>query len=402
MNPKRALTFIFCTAALDVLALGMMIPVLPKLVLEFQGGDTAVASETIGVFMTVWGLMQFIFSPLLGALSDRYGRRPIILISCLGLGLDYVFMALAPSLGWLFVGRVISGITSATLGTAFAYIADVTPPERRGKAFGLVGGAFGLGFVIGPALGGLLGSVDPRLPFWCSAAACLINAGFGWFVLPESLSPENRMVFAWKRANPLGSLKLLSRHIELWGLATVGFLGNFAHQVLPAVFVLYAGYRYGWGPGMVGLTLAMVGIASAIAQGLLVGRIIAWLGERWTLIGGMSAGCIGMLVYGLAPTGPLFWIGVPIMGLWGLASPASQSLMSRRIGPDEQGQLQGANTSLQSIANIIGPGVFAATFAYFLKDTPSAAWLLAAAFLLAAAIVAWLATRPRPAAGPQR
>ncbi len=400
MTPKRALTFIFCTATLDVLALGMMIPVLPRLILDFQGGDAATASETIGLFMTVWGLMQFIFSPLLGALSDRYGRRPIILISCRGLGLDYVFMALAPSLGWLFVGRVISGITSATLGTTFAYIADVTPPERRGKAFGLVGGAFGLGFVIGPAVGGLLGSVDPRLPFWCSAAACLVNAGFGWFILPESLSLDRRMAFSWKRANPVGSLRLLSRHVELWGLATVGFLGNFAHQVLPAVFVLYAGYRYGWGPGMVGLTLAMVGVASAIAQGLLVGRIIAWLGERRTLIGGMTAGCIGMLVYGLAPTGCLFWIGVPIMGLWGLASPASQSLMSRRVGPDEQGQLQGANTSLQSIANIIGPSIFAGTFAYFLKDTPSAAWLLAAAFLAAAAIVASLTTRPRPGAVP--
>jgi DHA1 family tetracycline resistance protein-like MFS transporter len=198
----------------------------------------------------------------------------------------------------------------------------------------------------------------------------------------------------------VGSLKLLSRHVELWGLAAAGFLGNFAHQVLPAVFVIYTGYRYGWGPGMVGLTLAMVGIASAIAQGLLVGRIIGWLGERWTLIGGMSAGCLGMLIYGLAPTGYLFWIGVPIMGLWGLASPASQSLMSRRVGPSEQGQLQGANTSLQSIANIAGPLVFAGTFAYFLRVTPSAAWLLAAAFLAAAALAGWLATRPRPAAVP--
>ncbi len=401
MNQKRALTFIFCTAALDILALGMMIPVLPRLILDFQGGDAATASKTIGVFMTVWGLMQFLFSPLLGALSDHAGRRPIILISCLGLGLDYVFMALAPSLGWLFVGRVISGITSATLGTCFAYIADVTPPDDRAKAFGLIGGAFGLGFVVGPALGGLMGILDPRLPFWASAAACLVNAGFGWFILPESLPPERRMAFAWKRANPLGSLRLLGRHVELWGLATVGFLGNFAHQVLPSVFVIYAGYRYGWGPGMVGLTLAMVGVASAIAQGLLVGRIIAWLGERWTLIGGMSAGCVGMLIYGLAPTGYLFWIGVPIMGLWGLASPASQSLMSRRVGHDEQGQLQGANSSLMSIANIIGPGVFAWTFAYFLKDTPSAAWLLAAVFLAASAIVAWLATRPRPDDVPQ-
>ena len=398
MNPKRALTFIFCTAALDILALGMMIPVLPRLILDFQGGDAATASETIGVFMTVWGLAQFFCSPLLGSLSDRYGRRPVILISCLGLGLDYAFMALAPSLGWLFVGRVISGITSATLGTAFAYIADVTTPETRAKSFGLIGGAFGLGFVIGPAVGGLLGSLDPRLPFWCSAAACVVNAAFGWFVLPESLPPERRMAFSWRRANPVGSLKLLSRHVELWGLAAAGFLGNFAHQVLPAVFVIYTGYRYGWGPGMVGLTLAMVGIASAIAQGLLVGRIIGWLGERWTLIGGMSAGCLGMLIYGLAPTGYLFWIGVPIMGLWGLASPASQSLMSRRVGPGEQGQLQGANTSLQSIANIAGPLVFAGTFAFFLRVTPSAAWLLAAAFLAAAALAAWLATRPRPGA----
>jgi MFS transporter, DHA1 family, tetracycline resistance protein len=248
MNPKRALAFIFCTAALDILALGMMIPVLPQLILGFQGGDTATASETIGLFMTVWGLMQFIFSPLLGSISDRYGRRPVILISCLGLGLDYIFMALAPSLGWLFVGRVISGITSATLGTAFAYIADVTPPAGRAKAFGLIGGAFGLGFVVGPAVGGLLGSVDPRLPFWCSAGACLVNAGFGWFILPESLAPERRMAFSWRLANPLGSLRLLSGHVELWGLATVNFLGAFAHQVLPAVFVLYAGYRYGWAP----------------------------------------------------------------------------------------------------------------------------------------------------------
>jgi DHA1 family tetracycline resistance protein-like MFS transporter len=399
MNTKRALTFIFCTAALDILALGLIIPVLPPLILQFRGGDTAAASEAIGLFMTVWGLMQFVFSPLLGSLSDRYGRRPVILISCLGMGLDYIFMALAPSLGLLFVGRVVSGITSATLGTAFAYIADVTPPDERAKAFGIIGGAFGLGFVIGPGLGGLLGSSDPRLPFWFAAAACLLNAGFGWFILPESLAPERRMAFSWKRANPLGSLKLLSRHVELWGLATVGFLGNFAHQVLPAVFVLYAGYRYGWGPGMVGLTLALVGVASAIAQGLLVGRIIAWLGERWTLIGGMLAGCLGMLIYGLAPTGMLFWVGVPIMGLWGLASPAAQSLMSRRVGPDEQGQLQGANTSLMSIASIVGPSVFAATFAYFLNDTPSAAWLLAAVFLLVASIVAWLATRARRAAG---
>jgi DHA1 family tetracycline resistance protein-like MFS transporter len=229
MNTCRALTFIFCTVALDVLALGVMIPVLPTIVLGFLGGDTAGAAEMFGVFATVWALMQFLCSPLLGALSDRYGRRPVILISCLGLGLDYIFMALAPSLLLLLVGRVVSGITSATIGTSFAYIADVTKPEERAKAFGLVGMAFGLGFVVGPAIGGLLGSVDPRLPFWVSAAACLANAAFGWFVLPESLPPEKRMTFSWKRANPVGSLKLLASHRQLLGLAAVDFLGNFAH-----------------------------------------------------------------------------------------------------------------------------------------------------------------------------
>ena len=194
------------------------------------------------MFATVWGLMQFLCSPLLGALSDRYGRRPVILISCLGLGLDYIFMAVAPSLTLLFIGRIISGITAATISTAFAYIADVTPEDGRAKAFGVVGLAFGLGFVLGPAIGGLLGGLDPRLPFWVSAAACLINAAFGWFVLPESLPPERRMAFAWKRANPLGALLLLGSHRQLLGMAVVDFIVNVAHQVLPSVFVLYAAY----------------------------------------------------------------------------------------------------------------------------------------------------------------
>jgi DHA1 family tetracycline resistance protein-like MFS transporter len=396
MNARRALAFIFCTVSLDVLALGLMIPVLPKLILGFMDGDTAGAAWAIGVFSTVWGLMQFICSPLLGAMSDRYGRRPVILISCLGLGLDYAFMAIAPSLGLLFVGRVISGITSATIGTAFAYIADVTVPDDRAKAFGTIGVAFGVGFVVGPAIGGLLGSLDPRLPFWCSAGACLLNAGFGWFALPESLPPEGRMGFSWKRANPIGSFKLLTSHIELWGLSAANFLGQFAHQVLPAVFVLYAGYRYGWDEGLVGLTLAFVGVCSAIVQGVLVGPIVARLGERWTLVGGLLAGAVGMAIYGLAPTGPLFWIGVPVMALWGLSGPASQGLMTRLVSPSEQGQLQGAGASLTSVAGLLGPGVFAAIFAYSVGRAPSAPWLLAAAVLVVAAIVALLATRVRP------
>lgn len=400
MNSRRALAFIFCTVMLDVLALGLMIPVLPRIVLGFMGGDTAGAAEMFGAFSTVWALMQFFFSPLLGVVSDRYGRRPVILISCLGLGLDYIFMAVAPSLALLFVGRVISGITSATIGTSFAYIADVTPQNERARAFGLVGMAFGLGFIVGPAIGGLLGSLDPRLPFWAAAVACLINAGFGWFVLPESLPPEKRMAFSWTRANPVGAFRLLATHRELFGLAAVNFLGQVAHQVLPSVFVLYAAYRYGWGETHVGLTLAFVGICSAVVQGAMVGPVVGRLGERATLLLGLLCGALGMAIYGLAPTGIVFLIGVPVMSLGGLSGPAIMGLMSRRVSPSEQGQLQGANTSLSSVAGLIGPGLFAVTFSQLLERLPGAAFDLAALIVLGSFAVAWAVTRSRPRAGP--
>jgi DHA1 family tetracycline resistance protein-like MFS transporter len=342
--------------------------------------------------------MQFLCSPLLGALSDRYGRRPVILISCLGLGLDYIFMALAPSLLLLFVGRVISGITSATIGTSFAYIADVTKPEERAKAFGLVGMAFGLGFVVGPAIGGLLGSVDPRLPFWLSAAACLANAAFGWFVLPESLPPEKRMGFSWKRANPVGSLKLLSSYRQLLGLAAVDFLGNFAHQVLPAVFVLYAGHRYGWDETTVGLTLAFVGVCTATVQGALVGPVVRRLGPRWTLVAGLLAGAAGMSIYGLAESGPWFWAGVPVMAFWGVAGPALQDMMTRGVSGSEQGQLQGATSASRSIAGMIAPGFFAVVFAWTIDLVPGAAFLAGALLAAAAALTAGVTSRTRLAA----
>lgn len=402
MNLTRPLALIFCTVTLDMLSLGLMIPVLPVIVLEFMNGDTAAAAEIFGLFATAWGVMQFVFSPLLGALSDRFGRRPIILISCLGLGLDYVFMALAPSLTLLFIGRVISGITAATISTAFAYIADVTRPDARAKAFGVVGAAFGLGFVVGPAVGGLLGGVDPRLPFWVAAAACLINAGFGWFVLPESLPPDRRMAFAWKRANPIGSLRLLASHRQLFGLAAVDFLGNVAHQVLPSVFVLYAGHRYGWDELTVGLTLAFVGACSAIVQGLLVGPAVGWLGARRALVVGLLIGGLGMAIYGLAPTGPWFWAGVPVMALWGLSGPAIMDMMSRRVSASEQGQLQGAASSSRSIAGLISPILFAGLFAATISVLPGAAFLLAGALLVAAAVLAWLVTLPSPRAGRPR
>lgn len=402
MNTRRALAFIFCTVMLDVLSLGVMIPVLPTIVLGFMDGNTAGAAEVFGVFATAWGLMQVLFSPLLGALSDRFGRRPVILISCLGLGLDYIFMAIAPSLTLLLVGRIISGITAATISTSFAYIADVTTADSRARAFGIVGVAFGVGFILGPAIGGLLGGLDPRLPFWVSATACLINAGFGWFVLPESLPPERRMAFAWKRATPLGSLALLRAHRQLVGLASVDFLANLAHQVLPSVFVLYAAYRYGWDETAVGLTLAFVGACSALVQGLLVGPIVAAIGPRRTLVAGLLTGGLGMAIYGLAPSGIWFLVGVPVMALWGISGPAAMAMMSRRVSESEQGQLQGANSSVRSLASLLGPGLFTASFAWFLGPLPGAPFVLAAILLATAAALGWLVTAtPRPAVPPR-
>jgi DHA1 family tetracycline resistance protein-like MFS transporter len=390
---RAALAFIFVTIVLDMFALGMIIPVLPHLIEDFLGGDTAGAARVYGVFGTVWALMQFLFMPVVGALSDRFGRRRVVLLSNLGLGLDYVLMALAPNLWWLFVGRVISGITAASVSTGMAYIADVTPPAQRATAFGKVGVAFGLGFVLGPALGGLLGSVDPRLPFWVAAALSLANAAYGYFILPESLPPERRRAFEWRRANPVGSLALLRRHPELSGLAGVVFLSNLAHVALPATFVLYAAYRYGWQEREVGLVMAGVGICSALVQGGLVGPAVRRFGERRALLVGLICGAIGFLGYGLAPTGLLFLAAVPVVALWGLASPAAQGIMTQHIGPTEQGELQGATGSLMGIATMIGPGLFAGIFAHAIGagarwHAPGAAFVLAALLLAAGALLA--------------
>ena len=400
--PRRAaLAFIFVTVALDMLALGMVIPVLPKLVVSFLGGDTARAARIYGLFGTVWALMQFVFSPVLGALSDRFGRRPVVLLSNFGLGLDYILMALSPNLGWLFVGRVVSGITAASVPTAGAYIADVTPPEKRAGAFGLLGAAFGLGFVLGPALGGVLGAVNPRLPFWAAAGFSLVNAAYGVLVLPESLSPEGRAGFAWRRANPVASLTLLRSHHELIGLASVNFVGYIAHEVLPSTFVLYAGYRYGWDARAVGLTLAAVGVSSAIVQAGLVRPVVRLLGERRALLLGLGFGAAGLALYGTARTGREFCAGIPVMALWGLSWPAAQGLMTRRVSGSDQGRLQGSINSLRGIAGLIGPGLFTLTFAGFIggraPHLPGAPFLLAALLLATALGLAWRATRLYPA-----
>ena len=396
---RAAFAFVFVTVLLDMLALGVVIPVLPALVVAFRGGDTASGAAIYGVFGSVWAAMQVVFSPVLGSLSDRFGRRTVILLSNVGLGLDYLLMAVAPTLGWLFVGRIVSGITSSSFSAASAYIADVTPPEERAGKYGMLGAAFGIGFIVGPTVGGLLGSVSLRAPFWGAAALSLTNACYGYFILPESLPPERRAPFRWKRANPIGALQLLRRHPGLMGLAVAGFFSILAHDSMPSTFVLYGDYRFGWTEKTVGLVLGAVGVASMIVQGGLVGRIVRALGEPRARAAGLICGALGMSVFGLAPTATLFMAGIPLSALYGLASPSLRSLMTKHVGPSEQGQLQGANASIMGIASLIAPIMFTQTFAAAVKrpgpwHVPGAPFLLAALLLIAALFVGERAARP--------
>jgi DHA1 family tetracycline resistance protein-like MFS transporter len=398
---NRGIVFIFATVFLDMLGLGIIAPVLPKLVLTFTGGDGARAAAIFGIFGTVFALMQFVCSPLLGVLSDRFGRRPVIVLSNFGLGLDYVLMALAPTVSWLFAGRLISGITSASMTTASAYVADVAQPEQRAAGFGLLGAAFGLGFIAGPAIGGLLGGVDPRLPFWFAAALSLANAAYGFFVLPESLQREQQRAILWRRANPFGALKLLRSRHQLLGLATVAFLSTLAGVVLPSIYVLYVSYRYGWDTRAVGFSLALVGVCSALAQAALVKPVVAHLGERGAMLAGLLCGAAGMAIFGAATTGTLFAFGIPLMALWGLAPAAAQSIMTRRVSASEQGQLQGALGSLASVASLVGPGLFTLIYARSIdghgaRNLPGAAWLLSTLMLLGAAILMLRVTGSAP------
>lgn len=397
MPRRAALVFIVITVVLDFLALGMIVPVLPPLVVDFLGGDTARAAEVYGLFGTVWALMQFVFSPVLGALSDRFGRRPVILISNFGLGLDYILMAVAPSLAWLFVGRVLSGITAASYSTALAYIADVAPPDQRARGFGLLGAAFGFGFILGPAVGGVLGAIDPRLPFWFAAGLSLANACYGLLVLPESLPPERRAPFRWRGANPIGSLVLLRSHPQLLGLAAAYFLYFIAHEVLPSTFVLYSTYRYGWSEREVGFFMAGIGMCGMVVQAGLAQPLVSRFGERAVLLGALLSGVLAFSVYGASPAGTLLAVGIPLQALWGLSGVALQGLMTRRVDASAQGQLQGATASLRGIGGMIGPGLFTLTFAYFIDAThtpiPGAPFFLAAALLLASAALIVRVTR---------
>ncbi len=400
MKPRKAaVAFIFITVMLDMLAIGLIAPVLPKLVLNFLGGNAPSAAKWFGIFGTVFALMQFLFSPVLGVLSDRFGRRPIVLLSNLGLGLDYVVMAVAPTIGWLFLGRVISGITAASISTAMAYISDVVVPEKRAGAFGMIGAAFGVGFILGPALGGLLGNSDPRLPFWVAGGLSLANALYGFFILPESLPRKRRRAFTFRRANPVGSLVLLRSHPELFQLATIQFIAYVAHEVFN-VWALYAIFRYAWNEGKIGLSLALVGVCSVVISAGLVQPIVSRLGERRTLYIGQFFGGLGMVLAGLAKTGAGYLLSIPVMMIWTIASPAANGMMTRRVSESEQGELQGAISSLRAIAVIIGPGLFTFTFAFFIDkergwNLPGAPWYLGAALLFFAMVMATRVEQPR-------
>ncbi len=382
-----------------MMAVGIVAPVLPKLIIQFQHGNVATAARYTGLFAMLWATMQFIFSPIIGAASDRFGRRAVILLSNFGLGLDYLLMALSPSLGWLLVGRIISGITSASYPTAGAYIADVTPPQDRAAKFGMLGAAFGLGFIIGPALGGLLGGIDLRLPFWVAGGLSLANAAYGFLILPESLPREKRRPFSLRNAHVLGSLKLLRSHPELLGLAGAMFVMALAHEALPNVFVLYTDQRYGWGETGVGLALAVVGLSTTVVSMLVVRPLVKRIGERNAAILGLGFGITGCCVFALATTGTVFLCGIAFIALWGVAGPSLQSLMSHRVDPTEQGQLQGAIGSIRALTGMLGPLLFTQVFAAAVhhggRGVLGAPYFLAGALLLLALLIGLKVLPPR-------
>ena len=397
---KAAVVFIFITVMLDMVANGVIGPVWPYLIKGLLGGDTSRSALIFAVFSTTFAAAQIVSAPIMGALSDRYGRRPVILISCVGLGFDYLIMAMAPNLGWLFAGRILAGITSANMSTAGAYIADVTPPEKRAAAYGMLSAAFGVGFIAGPMIGGLLGQFGLRVPFWAAAALTFANAAYGFFVLPESLALQNRPKFTVHMVNPFATIGMLASSAQLLGLSAINFVARLVHSLFAVVWSLYVVDRYHWGPGMIGVSLGVVGASSLVVSAGLVRPTVARLGERRTLMLGLFFGAAGFVALGLAAQGWVFLVAIFVLCLWGLATPCIQSYMSRLVGADQQGRLQGAMTGLTSIAGLIGPSLFGAPFAFAATPAHKAMGLLglpfylAGALMLVAMLMAWQVTRP--------
>lgn len=391
---KPALGFIFTTLALDIIGFGLVIPILPRLIESLHGGSVAAASNTYGLLASIYSLMQFIFAPLLGSLSDRFGRRPVILTSLLGSGLDYFLLAFAPDLNWFFLARIISGITGANITAATAYIADITPPEKRAANYGIIGAAFGVGFIAGPAIGGALGDVGLRVPFVVAGSITLINWLYGWLLLPESLARENRREFSWTRSNPVGALLDLRRHPKVFGLASTFFLIHLAHQSLPATWVLYTGYRYQWSVSQTGLSLAIVGLTGFLVQMGLTGAAVRRFGEEKSILAGLGISAMTYASYGLASQGWMLYVILVIGSVSGITGPCIQGLISRNVKANEQGGVQGSLTSLTSVSGIIGPPLMTGLFSNFIRPgtpvfMPGAPFFFSALLVLLALFLAF-------------
>jgi MFS transporter, DHA1 family, tetracycline resistance protein len=381
---RPAVWMILVTALLDLMAMGIVMPVLPVLIEEMTGSLREAGLWT-GLIASLWAVMQFFCAPVLGALSDRFGRRPVILVSTAGLALDWVLMALAPNLWWLVVGRIIGGATSASGTVVFAYMADITEPEGRTRAFGLVGAAIAAGFVAGPALGGILGEFDARLPFWVAAGLSAAAFVYGFVVLPESLPAEQRQAFTWRRTSPMASLRLLRSHGELALLASSTFLLSFTHRIFTAVYVLYAGYRHGLGTGEIGMLLALSGLLDVVVQGALVSPVANRFGQRRTVIFGLVGGAIGLVLMGMASTPLLFALAMIPTAAWGFAEPTLKAMMSERVSASEQGQMQGAVHSVVALSGIAGPIFFGWVYGMTFLSGPGLVFYIGAGLVLAAA-----------------
>lgn len=388
-----ALGFILVTLLIDVTGLGIIIPVMPSLITELTGGTMSDAARYGGWMTFAYALMQFLCAPVMGGLSDRFGRRPVLLASLFGFTIDYLFMAVAPTIGWLFLGRVIAGIMGASFTTGAAYIADVSPPERRGQNFGLIGAAFGLGFIIGPLMGGVLGHYGPRVPFYASAGLTLLNWIYGFFVLPESLKPEHRRPFEWRRANPIGSLAGLKRYPVILGLVASLVLLYIAAHAVQSNWAYYTMEKLKWDTRTIGISLAIVGVGVGLVQGVLVRGAIPWLGQARSVYVGLGMYAIGNLPYALADRTWMMFAFTAVYVLGGIAGPALQGIISNQVPPNEQGELQGALTSLASATTIVGPPLMTGVFAWFTRPgtpiyLPGSAMLLGSALSLIAAVLA--------------
>ena len=400
-NRKAAIGFIFVTLLIDVTGLGLIIPVVPKLIEDLLHTTNISKVALFGGLLTFsYAIMQFLFAPVLGNLSDKYGRRPVLLFSLLGFGLDYLLLAFAPSIGWLFVGRIIAGITGASMTTASAYIADISTPETRAQNFGMIGAAFGLGFIVGPMIGGLLGEMGPRIPFLVAAGLALLNAAYGYFVLPESLDANNRRAFEWKRANPISSLKNLSRFPAVAGLIVSFFLIYIASHAVQSNWSYFNIEKFKWTPKMIGISLAVVGVLVSLVQGVLVRFVNPKIGNEKSVYVGLGLYTIGLILFGLASQSWMMFAFLIPYCLGGISGPGLQAIISGSVPANEQGELQGSLTSIISITSIVGPLVMSNLFAFFTGPIapfyfPGAPFMLAAVLMLLSCFFAYKALRTK-------